>query len=512
MFGYLDDFAILNRKSGIMTGRAADAYPNDEGFAYISQDYERTPFGRLTESGLPGKAYAIDPNVPAAQRQTVRISYDPIKIPGLDLQKDRYHFMTTTGMDGRRSVSVLNSQKQQVAAAALGSNKAIISATTTAYEKTTKIETDFLPAYFENKKTMIRTGRFDFLGNLVQQTDPNMEGKIQHCYNDINQLRFSQSPAIAKEGKFAYKKYDSFRRITEEGYCYDTWQDAVKHADNPEYPSSNHTRLRSYEYGKDIADIGAMAALISTKKEDSAAGVREEYGYDSFGREISKSVSVGEKKFTQSWKLNNQGDVVSMKNADGTVLNYVFDYCGRPAYENLDTERLTTFSYHANDMIHKVETPGGTTEYNYTNTGWIKEIKSPLMEESISYKGMKIEEFLVKLKVSAPNVPAAIRYALEYDEFGRLYSANCYDGDKLMEEISIKSISYDANGNILKMEAGGKLREYLYKENTDRLSGVDKEDDFTYNSDGAVTSYKSRGIEEIVYENDRPVSFKFKTS
>ena len=518
-FGYIEDFAFLNRQSGIMTGYIADTYPENEGFAYIGQSYERTPFGRLIESGLPSKAYAIDPEIPMSDRQTVRMSFDLIEIPGLDLPKDKYHFMTTTGIDGNRSVSILNSQKQQVAMAALGNNKAIISAIITEYTSTTKVETELLPAYFEGNKNMQRTRTYDYRNNLVSQTDPNLEGQISRCYDNFNQIRFLQTPDHAHSSKFVYQKYDKLRRIIEEGLCYDPWEKAVMNANNQEYPVSNYNKLRKYEYGQDIDEIGAFTRLISTQifRESGTPGLVEEYTYDAFGRNISKLVNIDGRRYGQSWQQDIHDDIISQTNVDGTKLNYAFDYCGRPKYEDLDTQRLSTFSYYANNMIRSIKTPGGITEYGYTPTGWISSIKSPLLEESISYKGSKINEFTVKLNASVPGIPAAIRYALEYDEFGRLLAARCYDGDKLMEDISIETVSYDVNGNILDMKLGGKLCEYLYKESTDRLSGVNMEDDFKYNSDGAVVSYKSRGIESISYESGRPVIFetdkgKFKLS
>ncbi len=86
-FGYLENFARLDLETGIMSGRIAEQYPEDEGFPYVSQRYEATPEGRMLESGLPGKAYAIDPSVEEQSRQTSRLSYEKVDIPGLKLSE-----------------------------------------------------------------------------------------------------------------------------------------------------------------------------------------------------------------------------------------------------------------------------------------------------------------------------------------------------------------------------------------------------------------------------------------
>lgn len=161
-FGYINGLANLDMNTGIMTGIVAEAYPEDEGFPYASQIYEITPVGRKIESGLPGKEYAADPAVKKQKHKTVRMEYKAVKIPGLKLEDGRYHYITTISPNGDRTVSILNSQKQQTAVVALGGKLAIISASDKFYTASGCVETNYLPSYFEGNKKSLRVKKYDY--------------------------------------------------------------------------------------------------------------------------------------------------------------------------------------------------------------------------------------------------------------------------------------------------------------------------------------------------------------
>ncbi len=512
-FGFINDFAMLDRTTGLMTGRVADAYPEDEGFPYVSQAFEHTPLGRQNESGLPGKEYAINPNVPIEKRQTTRLSYDHISIPGLSLSNGKYNYMVTTSPEGKRSVSIINSQRQQVAVAALGTTSSVVSASATEYADVTKIEREYLPAFFDGDNTAVREKRYDYRGNLVSKSDPNCIGKTVYCYNKLDEQRFMQTPELARTGRFVYQKYDELHRIIEEGLCFDTWEQAQSTPDDPSYPERNIVKLRIYKYGDDIGDIGSLTTLVNVSafNEDGLTCSEERYTYDNAGRRKSKSVKVPgvDRSFTESLEYDNDSNIISTTNVAGKRLIYDYDCVGRMRSEYFDDgTSVAKFFYLPNDTIESVITDGGTTKYGYTSAGWIKSIRSPLLEETIDYSGTRIDEFTVSLNTTSPSVPSSVRYLVKYDDFGRLASALCYNGDTLLEDISIKSITYDKNSNIINTQVGNRLRNYLYKANSDRLAGVDDESGFTYNADGAVTASKSAGIDAIGYSNGRPVAFQ----
>lgn len=514
-FGYIEDFALFDSRTGIMSGRIAEAYPKDEGFPYVRQVFENTPFGRKIESGLPGKEYCINPVVPREQRKTVRLSYKPINIPGLLLKNNEYYYTVTTSQEGTQSVSVLNSQKKQVAVAVLGKSKSIISVSDTEYNGTMRIEKNYLPEYFDGNKKAIRVKKYDFNGRLLSESDPNCEGETRYCYNSMGEMRFMQTPELAKEEKFIYQKYNKIHCVIEEGYCLDTWEYTLPMADDADYPIKNIVKLRTYEYGNDIKNIACLTnlVLVKTFHEDGSEGPGESYDYDTRGRKKSKSIYIPEidRSFKESCEFDCNGNIVSVTNALGNKIVYEYDSVGRMTKESMSNgSDISTYSYLANDMIESIKTSGGTTKYEYTSTGWIKEISAPLMNESITYTGTKISEFSVNLNVDSKTVPSSVQYMVAYDEFNRLKSALCYNEDVLLEDISIKDICYDLNGNIKNANIGGRLKNYLYQSNTDRLLGVDDNSGFNYNLDGAVTSAKSTGIDKIVYSNGNPVSFQTK--
>ena len=508
-YGYQEDFAIYDMASGRMTGKIAEIYPEDGGFPYVGQIYESTPLGRVTESGLPGAKYAIDPRIMKENRKTTKLSYDPVEIPGLQLKKENYYYQVTMTPEGKQTVSILNTEKQQVASAALGSSSAIISASCNTYDGVMRIQMDYLPAYFEGNQNAVRVKRYDYCNRLISQKNPDMNGEIRYGYNAQNETRFTQTPELLQQGKVIYQKYNEIHGVIEEGFCTIPWEEMILHVNEADYPKDQIQIIRTYEYGTDIANLGSIMNLTSVQvyAEDGTKGVKECYQYDEFGRIITKSIQVPgiSEVFTESCIYDHRDNVVSITNTSGQKSTFVYDASGRMQEETLaDGLRKTQFSYTANDMIREIKSSDGVTEYKYTSAGWIREIQSPLLREQIQYEGTIIKEFTVELRQEAEGVPTAVRYQLTYDEFGRLQHAECYDGETYLDDISVRSVEYDHNGNILSMDMGGKLREYIYQKDTNRLLRVD-DAKFTYNEDGAVTSASGRNISEITYENGKPV-------
>ncbi len=510
-WGYIEDFAFLDASTGIMTGRVADAYPEDEGFAYVSQRYEATPMGRLVECGLPGKNSAINPSVPFEERKTAKRSYEPVSIPGLSLKSGEYHYNVIDSPEGKRTVSVLNANKQQVAMAVTGGDSSVISSSDVEYTSEGSVKTTYLPNYFSGNKKAVRTSRFDVSGRLVSDKDPCCDEEAQYGYDKHGELRFARTPECVAEGKFFYRRLDSLYRIVEEGYCYDDWDEALSKVDSEDYPDKNYSKLRTYEFGTDIADLGAISNLtvVHTWNEDGTEGAVYRYSYDSSGRQSAVTVQIEDgQEFTERVSYDIEGNVVSIVNAEGKEVHSGYDLLGRKKWEKLEDDiEIAGFTYDASDRISTMQTKGGETTYTYTSEGWIQKIKAPLMEETLTYEGARISEFTVELKVESKEVPTSVRYKVAYDDFGRLTEALCYNGEIRLDDMSIQKVTYDENGNIQSIQSGQKLSKYYYASDSDRLLGVDSQDDFSYNADGAVTAAESKGIKKIEYENERPVRF-----
>lgn len=514
IYGYIHDFAALDVSTGIMSGIIAEFYPEDKGFPYVGQVYEQTPLGRVIESGLPSAEYAINPAIAKEERQTTKLSYDPVEIPGISLSKENYYYQVTKTPEGKQSVSILNSEKQQVASAALGGTCALISASCNTYQGTMRIQTDYFPAYFDGDDKAIRIQLYDYCDQLLSKTNPDMDGEIRYSYNERNEKRFTQTPELLQKGKVLYQKYNELHCVIEEGFCMDSWEEMVAHVNEAEYPKENKQILRSYEYGTSLSNLSALTNLTSVQlySEDGTEGVKESYQYDDFKRIILKTVKIPgvDQLYTESCVYDNCDNIVSITNTSGQRSTFTYDSAGRMVEESLaDGLRKTQYSYTANDMIQTMKSEESETEYQYTSAGWIREIQTPLLREQIEYRGTTIREFLVELKTESKDVPLSIRYQLTYDEFGRLSSASCYDDDTYLEGISVKSIEYDKNGNIQSMDMGGRLRNYVYQQHSNRLLSVEGTQ-FTYNADGAVTSVSGDEDLRITYEFGKPVSFQTK--
>ena len=508
-YGYQERFAVLDTVTKKMTGMIADAYPEDEGFPYVGQTYEDTPLGRITESGLPGADLSINPAIEKQNRRTTKVSYDPVEIAGLSLKKENYFYQVTQSPDGKKTVSILNTQKQQVASAALGESSAIVSATCNAYQGTMRVQHDYLPAYFDGNELAVRTKWFDYSGNLVAQKNPEQDDEFRYAYNDKKEKRFIQTPEMKKQGKTLYQKYNDFHCLIEEGICTIPWEELVVHVNEAEYPNCDTRVMRTYEYGTSLSESGSILNPIKVCvfAENGTEGVTEFYKYDDDGRVTTKSIQIPgiENVFTEQCHYDNQDQVVSVKNTSGQQSDFIYDASGRMKEEVLaDGKRKTEFSYTANDMLCEAKTEDGSTRYQYTSAGWIKEIQSPLLHEIIQYDGARIKEFTVELKKDVDGVPKSVRYLVEYDEFGRLRSAECYDGDRYLEEISIHELKYDHSGNILSMNMGDRIKEYIYQKNSNKLDRVG-DDEFKYDADGSVTSATGKKIREIRYEFGKPV-------
>lgn len=508
-YGYQENFAVLDSVTKKMTGMIADAYPEDDGFPYVGQTYEDSPLGRVLESGLPGADLSINPAIEKEQRKTTKISYEPVEVAGVSLKKENYFYQVSLSPDGKKTVSILNTQKQQVANAMLGESSAIVSATCNTYQGTLRIQRDYLPAYFDGNELAIRTKWFDYSGNLIAQKNPDQDDEFRYAYNDRKEKRFVQTPEMKKQGKTLYQKYNEFHCIIEEGICTIPWEELVAHVNDAEYPNNETHVMRIYEYGTSLSEPGSILnpVKVCVFAEDGAEGVTESYKYDDDGRLTNKSIQIPgiEEIFTEQCNYDNQDQVVSVKNASGQQSNFVYDASGRMKEEVLaDGKRKTEFSYTANDMLCEAKTEDGSTRYQYTSAGWIKEIQSPLLREKIQYDGSRIKEFTVELKENVDGVPNSVRYLVEYDEFGRLRSAECYDGDKYLEEISIRELKYDHSGNILSMSMGDRIKDYIYQENTNKLVRVG-DDEFKYDADGSVKSATGKKIQEIRYEFGKPV-------
>lgn len=515
-FGYIEDFAVYDQETKKMSGKVAEAYPEDQGFPYVCQMFEESPYGRKTESGMPGKEYAIDPSVPKEKRNTTRISYEKIEIPGIKLEDGKYHYVVTTTVNNNMEVSVLNEQKQQVAFAAVNENKAVISASTMEYNNAERMETQYMPAYFAGLKNAIRIKKYDFSGNLISMTDPNKEGETRYYYDLMGKRRFLQTPKYKQENAFLYQKYDTLYRIIEEGICYDQWENAKLNADNVYYPTENCTILRRYEYGNTVKDLNTLSNLNVARTFDESGGleVEEFYRYDDEDRIIEKTVRLEKtgKEYTTEWEYDNEGNVISTINSAGQKVSYFYDSAGRKTKEEYgDGILISEYGYNASDLLCSVKTNNGITEYEYSNTGWIQSIKAPQMKETIQYTGTRISEFLIDLNIRSTEVPSKVRYKITYDGFGRLSSALCFDGEFMLEKISIQDIQYDENGNILSMKMGDQLQEYLYETGTDRLTKIRKDKKeyiFDFDPDGAVISSPNKGIKEIKYSKGKPVYFR----
>ena len=231
-----------------------------------------------------------------------------------------------------------------------------------------------------------------------------------------------------------------------------------------------------------------------------------------------------------------------------------------------ETRVLLKNSYDGVGRMAAVETNGGSyrTDYGYNVRGWLTEIVSPLMEQTLNYTehslrrnpymNGNINSITTKNNLLSPTTGelmgsgmATVTYM--YDKLNRLESST-YEpvGRPTNPGAYNTAYNYDLNGNITMLSRQGinermtddgevvyagygftdqitatydgnrllkvtdNMEEVVYGDAFDFHDGADEDVEYEYDANGNMTVDLNKGIKEIEYDlNNRPVSVTFST-
>jgi large repetitive protein len=538
--------------SGVMTGDVADAYPDDKGYPYGRQLREASPPGRIVETGLPGKDFAIvdlDKTTPA-QRHTTKLAYGANAAgafpAGLVLPPGCYFQTNQTDADGIVTMKCTDQLGNIVAQGARAGTKDTFVQSTydVAYVAAGQVHTEHLPNAYDppassTSANWVRVRSYDRLNRMISRVEPD-GAETTIVYSRDGHARFSQDAADRAVGQILYNKYDRTGRMTEAGVFPGTWDGALlaQMADVETWPGPEQGPMprSSRTYDGDGTILNRMGNLVTVTVYESGTqrpALTTSFDYDAAMRlqALTTCYATGE-IFTTTLTYDNLGNRLSIVYPSGYRLDYVRDCVGRiTAIRDAAGATLGTWQYDPADrIVGETLRPGTSSEvstgFSFNPPGWIEAIDSTLLTERLSYTSGGYQSAgyyngrIASQSVTLCVPPAAgfvptLLFRLAYDDLGRLAVAQASDGETPLPALSLglpTPITYDANGNFLTVPTGSGTQKYSYQPGTDRVVNTTggTEQAFAYDAGGAVTAAAPRGISHIDYDAAirRPVAIE----
>lgn len=402
------------------------------------------------------------------------------------------------------------------------------------------------PNYFDlppsggTREDFTTTYTYDDRGNMITSTTPD-GGTTKYLYDDHSRLRFKQDANGAASGYVSYYEYDTYDRITEEGYWYRSWTGLTATTSVP----SVSTWRKRYYFGSisvpNLYEKNRLREVQVNNDESNDVEVYEKYTYDIYGRVIdhqTRVVDFDNTYHTVSYTYDNNGKVLSTDYGQGfspVLYNYykengalmeigsssysseyafyTYDKNGYMEYEYLDWKtkpfkfnydisgRLTNIddinNYYYDQVISYNDGYGGTN-----NTGLINKVNNNYKTSSIYFNSLSSK-------------PSAYQYRYAYDQIGQLKVAdhNTASGRDIGIYLS-RTTQYDANGNTLRRQEGSGNASYNQKrfsyhpgtnqiKNTSGSTGTSQTYDANGNQISNLDNYASmqydKGFDKIDY-------------
>jgi large repetitive protein len=486
---YCPGFASLRWDTGKMTGLVNDAYPEDLGFPYSRETYERSPRERVVERGAPGELFRVGAH-------STRIQYTG--------QDGKFHKTITTNPNNEVYYDLENDLGQVISRVSLQSNSELKSQTVfdeSGNPSARRSPNYFLPPAGSVPSDWVDSQTFDYAGR-VTSSRMGTQGETRYIYDRAGNVRFMQDPQGAQDGNFNYVKYDLLARQIETGYVTGVWDERQLriYADtDPAWPPTPPTWRKKYVYdgGQDIRF--AIGRVIEVQVNNTSAGkadVVERFAYDILGNTTVRSLIVDDFQQNSEHRVDYEYDNLSAvtritypDTGGGARLN-IYQRNNRLNQLSVISETadfskpLATFTYLANgqpleDQLN-LESEQIKQKYDFNSPLWLSKINQQnsagdtLFGESLTYSegGFKQAKYYDgSIASSTCTGSANYRFQYSYSAIGAIENA----GNNTHKDWDLgvsKSVAYDANGNFELVARGGVDSKYNYFGATQRVKEV----------------------------------------
>ncbi|RTQ30676.1 hypothetical protein EJP69_28750 [Variovorax gossypii] len=532
--------------SGVMTGRAASAYPDDEGFPYVRTEYFRTAQSLASRQGAPGKALAIaygtggtgagvDLN-PHIQQFSYGTNVQG-QFGGDTWPSNQYFVKKITDPNGNPGFT-LTSQTDQALASLSLTDDGGLAVTQYFYDGSGRLVKTLPPAGVDAQRAgdpdagrWASTTTYNFLGEGIESSEPDA-GLTRSVFGPGSQLRFAAGPDD-KDGlaTIRYVKYDAIGRDIEAGVVRTEWnREALQRIalDDPAWPGAAQGAVvnRSYAYDGDGSDPTQFGRIVRSTEQapDGLTQVDQRYAYDTGGlvrEETQTATAFDATARTTRYAYDALGRVVGLtypQDSEIAQISYAYTRLGQVFEVGTpqQPDAFATFSYNAAGQVERsvVRLAAALdllSQSRYGPPGWLQgtttttSAGTTIWEEGLSYtEGGYQDAGYFDGKIASVETVSdagdAQRFAYAYDTQSRLLMAQRSENG---QDSTDAALSYDANGNFATLETLGVSRTYAYQPYTDRVDTVDAVgttlDAFRYNAQGAAIAAQRLGLSDIAY-------------
>ena len=449
--GSASDFASFDWNTMALTGVVKTL--NDDGdYAYSRTVLEASPLSRPIESGLPGNDLRIGSNHTPSVSFGNTDSYIPTSNTILGLPSGHFYTQRTIDPDGANAYTVTDREGRVIYDLAHLST----TAQTIEYAKTQYLYDDFgnlttirPPNYFNppsgsTNNNFITQMNYDHFGRVTQLTTPD-EGATFYTYDEIGRLQYVEDAKGGSEGHDLYFEYDSWGRVTEEGYRFtnmaasyvlsgtysSTYEEVadvitssgtviIEEGANVTVAANQTITLsaglttqprsvfiatvldedkvwrKKYSYASATDpqpnQRGQLVKVEVNNDIDVSAEVTETYTYDILGDVTATTISTPDYESsgtTVAYKYDNLGQATSLTYPTIGDIVYSYDVAGRIAAigTNSNVDAFAAYSYNINGALgkEKLKDNGLTRTFGYNSPGWLTQINDSFFQENIDY-------------------------------------------------------------------------------------------------------------------------------
>ncbi|MCU0756396.1 MAG: hypothetical protein MUE46_14940 [Xanthomonadales bacterium] len=369
--GFLDVAAFLAAldSSWEMQGDIADYYrgqlddgvprSDDQGYPYRGVRYEASPRKQQVEISRPGKPYAIDLRVPAADRQTVQLGFASNGSNG-PLPPDAYALNSLISPLKTVSVQVDDQMGQQVGTRFLDADGQPLSSTEglRAYQDLagplstliTRLPNATTVGPQHGDANYVQQSSADGLQRPVASTDPDA-GTTDFIIDAGGQTRFVRPAQDDAQPWLVYYKYDPLGRLLEQGTVDQAFDRATlaRLANDPAWPSDGTPAVRTTWDGD-----GNDPTRIGKKVE-----------VQSFNPAPAGDPEAGSLTVIESFRWDSAGQNIGVR---------------QQTVGALSSDASTGYAYNVLSEVQRIDLPDGaplaSVHYRYNDQGWITAIGS----------------------------------------------------------------------------------------------------------------------------------------